>query len=38
VAADIGAMVLTVLCAAVAGCCGVLLLRLWRSAPRRRKP
>jgi hypothetical protein len=30
VAADVTAIVLTVACAAVAACCALLLLRLWR--------
>jgi hypothetical protein len=31
VAAEVTAIILTVACAAVAGCCALLLLRLWRS-------
>jgi hypothetical protein len=33
VAADITAIVLTVACAAIAGWCGRLVLRLWRAGP-----
>jgi len=33
VAADITAIVLTVACAAMAGWCGRLVLRLWRAEP-----
>jgi hypothetical protein len=29
--ADISATVLTVVCAAIAGCCALLVLRLWRA-------
>jgi hypothetical protein len=31
VAADVTAIILTVACAAIAACCGVLVLRLWRA-------
>jgi hypothetical protein len=31
VAADVTAIILTVACAAVAACCALLVLRLWRS-------
>jgi hypothetical protein len=32
-AADITAIVLTVACAAIAGWCGLFVLRLWRAGP-----
>jgi len=31
VAADVTAIILTVACAAIAACCAVLVLRLWRA-------
>ncbi len=34
-AADLSAITLTVVCAAIAGFCGILLVRLWRSGRRR---
>ena len=34
VAADISATILTVVCAAIAGSCGLLVLRLWRAGSR----
>jgi hypothetical protein len=33
VAADITAIILTVACAAIAACCALLVLRLWRARP-----
>jgi hypothetical protein len=34
VVADISVIVLTVICAAGAGCCALLVLRLWRAGSR----